>query len=132
MTKKFFLNSRKFAIRENRKIPYDNPFVFLASYANNFFALHSLYTADTLYRVWFDLDNSLTRWKRPLLKFLFHEIQKVPHENPTYFLGKLNQKNFLLYIVITLVILNTEFGLIWTTPWPDDKEIFFKFAKIRN
>ena len=90
MTKKFFLNSRKFAIRENRKIPYDNPFVFLASYANNFFALHSLYTADTLYRVWFDLDNSLTRWKRPFLKFLFREIQKVPFENPTFFLGKQN------------------------------------------
>ena len=29
------------------------------------FALHSRYTWDTPYRVWFDLDNSLTRWKRP-------------------------------------------------------------------
>ena len=29
------------------------------------FALHSGYTWDTPYRVWFDLDNSLTRWKRP-------------------------------------------------------------------
>ena len=31
---------------------------------------------------------------------------------------------FLLYTVITLVILNTEFGLIWTTPWPDEEEVF--------
>ena len=31
---------------------------------------------------------------------------------------------FLPYTVITLVILNTEFGLIWTTPWPDKKYIF--------
>ena len=29
-----------------------------------FFAVHSYYTGDTQYRVWFDLDNSLTRWKR--------------------------------------------------------------------
>ena len=55
-----------------------------------------------------------------------------------FFLGKLNQC-FLLYTIITLVILNTEFGLIWTTPWPDEKEFFkilknsqfAKFAKFR-
>ena len=41
-------------------------------------------------------------------------------------------KIFLLYIFITLVILNTVFGMIWTTPWPDEKEFFFKFSKIRN
>ena len=36
---------------------------------------------------------------------------------------------FLPYTVITLVILNTEFGLIWTTPWPD-KKYFFKNSQI--
>ena len=30
------------------------------------------------------------------------------------------------------MILNTEFGLIWTTPWPDGKQLFLKFSKIRN
>ena len=39
---------------------------------------------------------------------------------------------FLLYTLITLVILNTEFGLIWTTPWPDENEFFLKLSKIRN
>ena len=29
--------------------------------AKIFFALDSIYTGDTLYRVWFDLDNSFTR-----------------------------------------------------------------------
>ena len=29
-----------------------------------FFALHCHYTVDTQYRVWFDLSNSLTRWKK--------------------------------------------------------------------
>ena len=31
-----------------------------------------------------------------------------------------------------MVILNTEFGLIWATPWPDEKEFFLIFSKIRN
>ena len=45
----------------------------------------------------------------------------------TFFLGKLNKKYFLLYTPITLVILHTPFGLIWTTPWTAEKKI-----KIRN
>ena len=64
------------------------------------------------------------------LKFLLREIQKVLYETPTFFLGKLNQY-FMLYTIITLVILNTEFDLIWTTPWPDEKKIL-KISKIRN
>ena len=32
------------------------------------FILHSSYTGDTQYRVWFYLDNSLTRLKRPFFK----------------------------------------------------------------
>ena len=32
----------------------------------------------------------------------------------------------LLYTLITLVILHTEFGLIWTTPWPDENDFFKK------
>ena len=141
------------------------------------FALHTHYAGDTPYRVWFDLDNSLTRWKRSFLNFLFREIQKVPYEilnffrkrytkiffcftlslhwwycipslvwvgqllvpmkknyflksqkfalreirktlyeNPIFFPGKLYQTRFLMYTVITLVVLNTAFGFIWTTP----------------
>ena len=26
------------------------------------------------------------------------------------------------------MILHTEFGLIWTTPWTDEKDLFLKFA----
>ena len=39
-------------------------------------------------------------------------------------------KIFLLYTLITLVILHTAFGLIWTTPWPAEKKL--KFSKISN
>ena len=35
-----------------------------------FYALHSHYTGDTPYPVWFDLDNSLTRCKRIIFKIL--------------------------------------------------------------
>ena len=91
------------------------------------FALHSHCIGDTSYRVWFDLDNSLTRWKRHIFKITFSRNSKSSVWNPTFFLGRLNQKYFLLYTVISLVILNAEFGLIWTIPWPDEKDLFLKF-----
>ena len=52
-------------------------------------------------------------------------------------LGKLYQKYNLRNTLITLVILHTEFGLIWATPWPDEKDLFLKFLfralqKLRN
>ena len=49
-------------------------------------------------------------------KFAIREIRKIPYENPTFFLGTLYQIFFLLYTLITLVILHTAFGLISTTP----------------
>ena len=44
-----------------------------------------------------------------------------------FFLGKLYQTLFLMYTLITLVVLNTAFGFIWTTPYPDEKDLFLKF-----
>ena len=44
-----------------------------------------------------------------------------------FFLGKLYQKFFMPYTFITLVILLADFGLIWTTPWPNEKDLFLKF-----
>ena len=51
---------------------------------------------------------------------------------PIFFPRQAIPEIFLLYTFITLLILNTEFGLIWTTPWPDKKRFFFKFSKIRD
>ena len=70
-----------------------------------------------------------TSWpdkKGLFLKFLFREIQKVPYEILTFFLVKLYQKLFLFYVLITLVILHAKFGLIWTTRWPDEKNLLLK------
>ena len=97
------------------------------------FTLHFLYTGDTPYQFWLDLNNSLTRWKRPIFKIPCSRNSKVPCEILTFFLGRLCQKFFLFYPLITLVIFHAKFGLIWTTPSPDEKEIFLSFAKkIRN
>ena len=48
------------------------------------------------------------------------------YEKLTFFLGTLYQKFFLFYTLHTLGILHTEFGSIWTTPWPDEKDLFLK------
>ena len=64
---------------------------------NTLFVLHSHCTGDTQYRVWFELENSLTRWKRPFLNFLFREIQKVPYEILTLFRTWYTKKFFALH-----------------------------------
>ena len=96
------------------------------------FALHSHYTSDTPCRVWFDLDNSLSRWKRPIFKIPFSRSSKSSVWNTNFFPRQAMPKFFLLYTLFTLLILRTELGLIWITPWPDEKELFLKFANIRN
>ena len=40
------------------------PNFFLGALNQIFFACYTHYTGDTPYRVWFDVDNSLTRWKK--------------------------------------------------------------------
>ena len=133
--KEFFLNFSKIRNSRNSQNSVWKPNFFLGTLHQFFFALHSHYTGDTPYPVWFDLDNSLTRCKRIFFKNLrnsqFAKFAKFRMKNH-FFLGKLFPTTFLLYTLITLVILNTEFDLIWTTPWPAEKEFFFKFSKIRN
>ena len=134
LKKNFFKNSQKFAIREIRKIPYETQ-LFPKHALPIFLALHSHYTGDTPYRVWFDLGNSLTRWKRIIFKILknspFAKIAKFRMKTQLFPRHAL-PNSFLLYTPITLVILHTEFGLMWTTPWPDEKQLFLNFSKFRN
>ena len=96
------------------------------------FVLQSSYPWDTRYRVWFDLNNALTRRRRRIFKYtyskLFGNNSKFPYEILTFFLGKLYQNFFLFYNLVTHGILDTEFGSIWTTPWPDEKDLFLKFV----
>ena len=55
--------------------------------------------------------------------FAIREIRKILYEKP-FFPRQVIPTTFLLYTLITLVIINTEIGLIWTTPWPDEKDLF--------
>ena len=80
------------------------------------FVLQSSYPWDTRYRVWFDLNNSLTRRKRPIFKYtylkLFGNNTKIPYEILTFFLGKLYQKFVLFYNPVTHGTLDAEFDSI--------------------
>ena len=38
------------------------------------------------------------------------------------------QKFFLFCTLTTKVTVHADFGLIWTTPWPDEKDVFLNFA----
>ena len=99
--------------------------------AKTLFVLDSRYTRDTLYRVWFDLNNSLTQWKRPIFKIRYLRNSQISVWKTNFFLGKLYQKFLLFYTLSRPKILHTEFDPIWTTPWPDEKDLFLKFF-IRN
>ena len=84
------------------------------------FALHSHYTGDTAHRVWFDLDNSLTRWKKLFLKiskFRNSRNYKIPYENPTFFLSKPNQKYFCC--TLSLHWWYSITSLVWVGPLLD-------------
>ena len=50
------------------------------------FVLCSKYIGDTTYQVWFDLNNSVTRRKRPIFKNIRNNCN-FPYEKLTFFLG---------------------------------------------
>ena len=88
------------------------------------------YTLDThgrLYTEFGSVSRSFWPYEKDLfLKFVIRKIRKFPYENLTFLLGKLYQKFFLFYNLVTHGILDTKFGSIWTTPWPDKKDLFLK------
>ena len=132
MKKNYFIILKKSQFAKFAKFRMKNCF-FPRQALPNFFLLNTLITLVILHTafglIW---TTPYPDEKNLFLKFFFSEIQKVPYEKTSFFLGKLNQKYFLLYTLITLVILQNEFGLIWTTPWPDEKELFLKFSKNPN
>ena len=96
--------------------------------------LHCHYTGDTQYRVWFDLDNSLTRWRRTFLKFskICNLRNSQNSVSKTIFSLASYTNNFL--VLHCHYTGDTQYGvcLIWATPWPDEKQLFLKFSKIRD
>ena len=82
-----------FKIRETHKVPYEirmkTNFFTRQAIAKILFVLHSNYTGNTPYRVWFDLDNSLTRWKSSIFKIRFSLKSQNSVWNTKFFLHKL-------------------------------------------
>ena len=109
---------------KNSVFPIELRTFFLWKLGGPFFLSQSLPTLRILHTkfglIW------MASWpdkKDLFLKFLFRETQKVPYEKLIFSLAA-KPKIFLFYILITLVILHAEFGLIWTTPWLDEKDLF--------
>ena len=122
-------------IRNNRKFPYEI-LTFLLCKLYHFFLFHILVTLVIILTEfgwfwttpWTDEKDLFFKIRKNLQNFAICEILQIPYEKPTLFLGKLCQKFFFPHTLITLVMLHTEFGLIWTTPWPHEKELFLKFV----
>ena len=74
------------------------------------------------------MDNPLTRWKRPIFKIRYSRNSQISVWKPNIFPRQAIPKCFLFYGLGTHGILHTQFGLIWTTPWPDEKDLFLKFV----
>ena len=117
----------KLFIWNNSKFPYEKLTFFLGKLYQKFFLFYHLVThgiLDTKFgSIW------TTSWcdkKDLFLKLFIWNNSKFPYEKLTFFLGKLYQKFFLFYNLVTHGILDTEFGLVWTTPWPDQKDLFLK------
>ena len=99
------------------------------------FALHYQYTGDTQCRVWFDLGNSLTRWKTVIFKILknsqFAKFAKFRMK--THFFPR-QAKEKILFALHYHYTGDTQYR-VWfdfdksLTRW---KRIFFKLSKIRN
>ena len=130
-----FLKFSKICNSRNSQNSVWKPIFFLGKLYQQLLALHCHYTGDTQYRVGFDLGNSLTRWKTTIFKILknsqfvkFAKFRVITN----FFPRQAIPTTFLLYTLITLVMLNTELGLIWATPWPDEKQLFLKLSKNRN
>ena len=117
----------KFVICEIRKFPYEKLTFFRGKLYKKLFLFETLGTHGILHTE-FGLI-STTPWsdERDLfLKFVICEIRKFPYEKLTFFRGKLYQKFFLFYTLDTHEILHAKFGSLWTTPWPDEKDLFLK------
>ena len=130
MKKNFFIKFSKIRNSRNSQNSVRKPKFFpRQAIPKHLFALHSHYIGDTPHRVWFDLDNSLTRWKRHIFKTPFSRNSKSSVWKPNLFPRQAKPKNiFALHFHYTG---DTQFR-VWfdldnsLTRW---KRFFFKILK---
>ena len=83
--KKIFLKLSKFRNSRNSQNSAWKITFFLGQLYQQLLALHCHYIGDTPNRVWFDLDNSLTRWKKPIFKIPFSRNSQNSVRRPIFF-----------------------------------------------
>ena len=96
------------------------------------FVLQSSYPWDTRYRVWFDLNNSLTRWKRPIFKIRYLRSSQISVWNTNFFPRQAIPK--ILFVLQSSYPWNTRYQVWFTlnkslTRW---KRSIFKIRFLRN
>ena len=106
---------------------------FLSKLYKNFFLLYTFITLVIIHT----LCGSLLTTPWPDKIYIFLKIEKskksiFPVEIRIFFLWKLGGPFFLNQSLPTLRILYTKFGLIWTTSWPDKKDLFLKLLIWKN
>ena len=123
----------KLLIWNNSKFPYEKLTFFLGKLYQRLFLFYTLGTHGILHTQ-FDLI-WLTPWpdeKDLFLKLLIWNNSKFSYEKLTFFLGKLYRKIVLSQSSTTMEELHNKFGLIWTTFWPDEKDLFLKLLIWNN
>ena len=65
--------------------------------------------------------------KKTYFKIRLSRDSQISLWKTNFFPSKLYQMFLLFYALPTQEMLHTEFGLIGTTPWPDQKDLFLKF-----
>ena len=101
--KKNFFRFSKICNSRNSQNSVSKTIFFPGKLYQQLLALHCHYTGDTQYRVWFDLDNSLTRW-RTFLKFSKNCNSRNSQNSVSktfFFLGKLYQQLLALHCPYT-------------------------------
>ena len=128
-------NSIFLKIEKSKKLifPIETQTFFIEKLGGPFFLSQSLPTLVILHTkfglIW------TTSWpdkKDLFLKLLIWKNRNFPYKKLIFLLGKIYKKFFLLYTFITLVIIHTKCGSLWTTPWPDKNSIFWKIEKIEK
>ena len=107
---------------------WNTNFVPRQAIASISFVLLSTYTGDTLFRVWFNLKNFLTQPKRTIFKIRYSRNYQISVQKTNFLPRQALAKKFVSsYTLATKGIHYTQFGSIWTTFRPNEKDLFLKF-----